>query len=90
MEMQRTSEAIPYLRSVIKVDPMNTEARYHLALACRKVGLTDESKKQMQDFQAAKALKSQVENIYQQMNRTLKSTLGSDNEGKEANGAERK
>ena len=52
MEMHRPSEAIPYLRSVIKVDPMNTEVWYHLALACRDVGLIDESKKEMEDFQS--------------------------------------
>jgi tetratricopeptide (TPR) repeat protein len=90
MELQRPSEAIPYLRSAIEVDPMNTEARYHLALACRKLGMVEESKKQMQDFQAARALKSQVEGIYQQMNRGKKSTSVSDAEAKEGSGAERK
>lgn len=72
MDRDKPSEAMPYLRNVVTADPMNTEARYRLATACRQAGLIQESIEQMKLFRESKVLKKQVESLYAQMNRPQK------------------
>jgi tetratricopeptide (TPR) repeat protein len=65
----KPKDALPYLRNVVDADPMNTEARYRLAVVCKKLGLTEESAKQMTLFRQSKLLKDEVEGVFEQMNR---------------------
>jgi tetratricopeptide (TPR) repeat protein len=65
----KPKDALPYLRNVVDADPMNTEARYRLAVVCKKLGLTEESAKQMTLFRQSKLLKNEVEGVFEQMNR---------------------
>jgi tetratricopeptide (TPR) repeat protein len=76
MEMQRPKDAIPYLRRVVTSDPTNANARYRLAMACKRIGLKEEAKQQMILFRQSKALHSQVESIYQEMGKSTTIPLG--------------
>jgi tetratricopeptide (TPR) repeat protein len=69
MDRGKPGDAMPYLRNVVNTDPMNTEARYRLAKVYKQVGLVTESNQQMTLFRESKALRSQVEEAYAQMNR---------------------
>jgi Flp pilus assembly protein TadD len=69
-------EAIPYLRNVVDADPLNTEARYRLALAYRKAGDKDEADRQMNLFRESRDLKNEVKSVYAQMNRPEKKQPG--------------
>jgi tetratricopeptide (TPR) repeat protein len=77
IEMQKTKDAIPYLRKVVASDPMNATARYRLAIACSKIGLSEEANQQMILFRQSKALHSQIESLYQQMGQSIKTPLES-------------
>jgi tetratricopeptide (TPR) repeat protein len=76
IEMQRPKDAIPYLRKVVASDPANANARYRLAMACKRIGLSEEASQQMILFRQSKALHSQIESIYQQMGKSTKTPLG--------------
>ena len=80
MEKQEPKEALPYLQDVVKADPMNTDARYRLAMACKQLGLSEEFRKQLAIFRESKAISSQVADLYSQMNRASKTSLGSKRE----------
>lgn len=77
IEMQRPKDAIPYLRKVVTSDPTNANAHYRLAMACKRIGLSDEANQQMILFRQSTALHSQIESIYQQMGKSTKTPLGS-------------
>jgi tetratricopeptide (TPR) repeat protein len=72
MVRERPKEAIPYLRNVVDADPLNTEARYRLALAYRNVGDKDEADRQMNLFRESRGLVNEVKSVYSQMNRPEK------------------
>ena len=69
MTKQRPEEAIKYLRRAAQVDPLNTEAHYRLALACKRLDQTEESEKEMKLYQEIRHTKDQVKELYRQMNR---------------------
>jgi Flp pilus assembly protein TadD len=81
MMQEKPQEAIKYLRMAVQADPLNGEAHYRLALACRNLNLTDEAEKEMHLFQEIKKTKDQVKELYHQMNRQPKpeANEGSDN-----------
>lgn len=83
MDRDKPDDALPYLRNVVNADPMNTEARYRLSKVCREIGLLDEANRQMTLYRESKALRSQVEEAYAQMNKPerkrLNETSGEDN-----------
>jgi Flp pilus assembly protein TadD len=72
MDRGQPKDAIPYLRNVVDADPLNTETRYRLAVAYRKVGAKDEADKQMKLFRESRDLVNEVKNVYAQMNRQEK------------------
>ncbi|MBO0721001.1 MAG: tetratricopeptide repeat protein, partial [Blastocatellia bacterium] len=69
MATEKLPEARGYLQSVIQADPLNGEAHYRLALVGRKLGLTEESEKEMRLFQEIRQTKDQVKELYKQMNK---------------------
>jgi tetratricopeptide (TPR) repeat protein len=74
MEKDKPAEAMPYLQNVVKADPMNTDARYRLAMAYRSLGQSEEFRKQIAIFRESKAVNSQVEELYSQMNKPIPKT----------------
>ncbi len=69
MNKQKPEEAIKYLRRAAQVDPLNTEAHYRLALACKRVQQTEEAEKEMKLYQEIRSTKDRVKALYRQMNR---------------------
>jgi tetratricopeptide (TPR) repeat protein len=72
MMRDKPQEAIAYLRMAVASDPLNTEAHYRLALACRKLGLIDEAEKEMRLFDEIKKTKDHVKDLYREMNKQPK------------------
>lgn len=58
MTMGKPSEAVPYLRTAIRVDPLNGDAHYRLAEACRKLNMTAESQKEFRLFRRLSKLRT--------------------------------
>jgi hypothetical protein len=75
---------------VLNADPMNTDARYHIAMAYKQLGSSEESRKQLGIFLDSKAVKSQVESIYAEMNRPMEKPPGSQAEEEKVNGVKQK
>jgi tetratricopeptide (TPR) repeat protein len=65
----KPEEALPYLRSAVKTDPLNANAHYRLARVCRTLHLEDEEREQMKLFQEIRATKDRIAQLYRQMNR---------------------
>ena len=72
MMRDRPQEAVTYLRMAVESDPLNTEAHYRLALACKKLGFDAEAEKEMRLFDEIKKTKNQVKELYRQMNEPQK------------------
>jgi tetratricopeptide (TPR) repeat protein len=72
MMRDKPQEAIAYLRMAVGSDPLNTEAHYRLALACRKLGLDAEAEKEMRLFDEIKKTKDHVKDLYREMNKQPK------------------
>lgn len=65
-------QAREHLEIAVHSDPLNSGAHYQLAQACRRLQMTDEAKKEFQLYQEIKKTRSQVEELYRQMNRPMK------------------
>jgi tetratricopeptide (TPR) repeat protein len=72
MMRDKPQEAITYLRMAVESDPLNTEAHYRLALACKKLGLNSEAEKEMHLFEEIKKTKDHVKDLYREMNKQPK------------------
>jgi len=72
MMRDQPQAAIKYLHMAVESDPLNTEAHYRLALACKKLGLNAEAEKEMRLFDEIKKTKNQVKELYRQMNKPQK------------------
>jgi tetratricopeptide (TPR) repeat protein len=68
MTAGKPGQAIRYLRMAIRSDPLNADAHYRLAEACRRLNLTEESKREFRLFQEIKQTKDQVRALYKEMN----------------------
>jgi tetratricopeptide (TPR) repeat protein len=67
--MSKPTEALRYLRMATQSDPLNGEAHYRLAIACKRLDLQDEAEKELRLFQEIKQTKDQVRELYRQMNK---------------------
>ncbi len=62
-------EAVKYLREAVKSAPLNGQARYQLGMAYRNLNMLDKASHEMKMFQEIRAAKSQVRQLYRQMNK---------------------
>jgi Flp pilus assembly protein TadD len=67
--MGNANEAVKYLRMAVESDPLNGEAHYRLAIACKRLDLEAEAAKEMRLFQEIKQTKENVRELYRQMNK---------------------
>jgi tetratricopeptide (TPR) repeat protein len=67
--MAKPEEAVKYLRMAVQSDPLNGEAHYRLAIACKRLDLQAEAEKEMRLFQEIKQTKENVRELYRQMNK---------------------
>jgi predicted Zn-dependent protease len=69
VERDKPQEAVEYLRSAVKTDPMNANAHYRLARTCHALHLTEEEEKEIKMYQEIRATKDRIAQLYRQMNR---------------------
>ncbi len=72
MTMEKPQEAKKYLEMAIQSDPLNGAAHYRLALAYRRLQMTDDAQKEMHLFQEIKKTKERVQKLYHEMNKQTK------------------
>ncbi len=68
MTMNKPQDAKKYLEMAVKSDPLNEAAHYRLAMAYRRLQMTDEAQKEIHLFEEIKKTKDQVAELYHQMN----------------------
>ena len=68
-DMDKPQEAVKYLRMAIASDPLNDNAHFRLAGACRQLGLNDEAEKETRLFKEIRAAKDRLESLYRQMHK---------------------
>lgn len=61
-------QAITYLKTAERSDPLNADAHYRLAEAYQRLKLPDESKKEFRLFQEINQTKDRVRTLYREMN----------------------
>lgn len=66
--MGRPQEARKYLEMVVQSDPLNETAHYRLAMAYRRLQMTEAAQKEVRLFEEIKKTKDQVAELYRQMN----------------------
>jgi|SRR5882672_2933663 len=71
MTMEKPQEAKKYLEMAVQSDPLNGTAHYRLAMAYKRLQMTEETQREMHLFQEIKKTKEQVRALYRQMNRRL-------------------
>jgi tetratricopeptide (TPR) repeat protein len=69
VEQDKPQEAVQFLRSAVRADPMNANAHYRLARVCHTLHLVDEERQEMKLFEDIRATKDRVAQLYRQMNR---------------------
>jgi tetratricopeptide (TPR) repeat protein len=69
MTMEKPQEAKKYLEMAVQSDPLNGTAHYRLAMAYKRLQMTEETQREMHLFQEIKKTKEQVRALYRQMNR---------------------
>jgi predicted Zn-dependent protease len=69
VDQDKPQEALQYLRSAVKADPMNANAHYRLARVCHTLHLTEEEEKEIKLYQEIRATKDRIAQLYRQMNR---------------------
>jgi Tfp pilus assembly protein PilF len=70
MSKQQPQQALSYLQQAAKVDPLNTEAHYRLALVYRSLHKAEEAQQEMKLYQEIRRTKEHVKELYKQMNAT--------------------
>ena len=63
-EMQK---AVPYLERAAELEPFNASTHYRLAVVYRDLGRTDDSRREMANFEKLKKMKARLGDLYQQM-----------------------
>ncbi|MFI5096477.1 MAG: tetratricopeptide repeat protein [Candidatus Acidiferrales bacterium] len=72
MVTEKPQEALKYLRMAVQSDPLNGEAHYRLGTVCRKLLLKGEAEKEFRLFREINQTKTQIRELYRQMNKKPK------------------
>jgi tetratricopeptide (TPR) repeat protein len=67
MSLQQAEKAKPYLERAAQLDPYNAVAHYHLATLYRQMGRTEDSKRELAEFQKVKDMKDRLKQVYKEM-----------------------
>jgi tetratricopeptide (TPR) repeat protein len=67
MSLQQPEKAKPYLERAAQLDPYNAVAHYHLATLYRQMGRTEDSKRELAEFQKVKDMKDRLKQVYKEM-----------------------
>lgn len=66
-EMNQTDEALPLLEDAVRLDPTNATAHYRLGTLYRKIGRSEDSKKEMELYKKYRDLKEKLRAVYKDL-----------------------
>jgi cytochrome c-type biogenesis protein CcmH/NrfG len=66
-EMNQANEALPLLEDAVRLDPTNATAHYRLSTLYRKIGRSDDSKKEVELYKKYKDLKEKLRVVYKDL-----------------------
>jgi len=67
MYMHQPREAEPYLERAAQLEPFNPATHYRLSMVYRELGRTDDSRRELAQFEKFKKMKTRLGEIYQEM-----------------------
>ncbi len=67
MSTHEPQKAEPYLQHAAEVEPFNPGTHYRLSVVYREVGRTEESRRELAEFEKLKKMKARLSDLYQQM-----------------------
>ncbi len=65
--MHKPKEAEPYLERAAKLEPFNATTHYRLGVLYREVGRADDAHRELAQFEKLKAMKNQLQKLYEEM-----------------------
>ena len=65
--MNQPEKAVPLLERAVKVEPFDAPFHYHLAMLYGEVGRTDDSRRELAEFQKVKDMKEKLKQTYKEM-----------------------
>jgi tetratricopeptide (TPR) repeat protein len=67
IEMNQADKALPLLEDTVKLEPTNATAHYRLAALYRKIGRTDDAKREVDLYQRFKDMKEKLRTLYKEL-----------------------
>jgi protein involved in temperature-dependent protein secretion len=65
--MNQADKALPLLEDTVKLEPTNATAHYRLATLYRKMGRTDDAKREVDLYQKFKEMKEKLRTLYKEL-----------------------
>jgi Flp pilus assembly protein TadD len=77
--MGQAGKALPYLERAVRLEPFDAVARFRLGSVYRQLGRSEDSRRELAEFQRLKQMKEQLKEIYKEMRlKTKPQTLDAD------------
>ena len=67
IEMDQPDKALPLLEDAVQLEPTNATAHYRLATLYRKMGRTDDAKREMELYKKYKEMKEKLRALYKEL-----------------------
>jgi Tfp pilus assembly protein PilF len=67
IDMNQSDKALPLLEDAVKLEPTNAAAHYRLATLYRKMGRTDDAKREMDLYKKFKEMKEKLSALYKEL-----------------------
>lgn len=67
MTTHERQQALPYLERAAQMEPFDAATHYRLGVLYRELGRSDDSKRELAEFEKLKKMKSRLSELYQQM-----------------------
>ncbi len=67
LSMNEPQKAQPLLEKAARLDPSDAVVHYHLGTLYRKIGRSDDARRELAEFQRLKRLKEQMKEVYKEM-----------------------
>ena len=67
IEMNQADKALPLLEDTVKLEPTNATAHYRLAALYRKIGRTNDAKREVDLYQRFKDMKEKLRTLYKEL-----------------------
>ena len=67
IDMNQSDKALPLLEDAVKLEPTNATAHYRLGTLYRKMGRTEDAKRELELYQKLKEMKEKLRNLYKEL-----------------------